>query len=380
MDDLDLELAEMDDEGPSGLEMGASISAPLAPPGLASPPVHSPNKRNRKSTATSVGDAREMADDHRLSLGRIKSREWIVDPDDDDDDNEPGGGDFSFGAEDAPMPMDLGNDDQFDAGSTNFGDITQDITTDGDISLEAAAVARENESGEDDEDDEDEPLPRPVKTKPKPAARSRATSSQARSAKQADKVAERKRMRLSRIGAEDENQYVGDFVMRRSGRTHMAPLEYWRGEKVAYGRGHGLAEVKEVIRLQPEVRPSLSKSRAARARSGSEKPKRQVTEDKENFEGWDDNTDPVGHVTEFATGKDIQRSASWRQCERNADGQESLLRRITSSRNRCLAASSNTKKFSARTSSLLQAWCIFPLAGASPRSSQRTTLMWGYIV
>jgi centromere protein C len=308
MDALDFELAGMDAEGPSGLEPDASMGAPPSPSEPASPPVRSPNKRNRKSNATSVGDFRDMEDEHRLSLGRIKSRERIVDPDDEDEDDGPGAGDFSFGAEDASLPMDFGNDDQFDAGGNDFGAVAGDMA-DEDISLEAAAVARENQEGQDEEEEEEvEPLRRPVKTKTKGAARSRATSSQARGAKQAEKLAERKRMRLSRIGAEDENQYVGDFVMRRSGRTHMAPLEYWRGEKVAYGRGHGLTEIKEVIRLQPDVRPSLSKSRAARARSASEKPKRKV-EDKENFEGWDDNTDPVGHVTEFATGKDIQRSA-----------------------------------------------------------------------
>ena len=330
MDDLDLELAEMDDEGPSGMHMDVSTSGPSNLHDMASPPVRSPNKRNRKSTATSVGDFRDMEDDHRLSLGRIKSRDRIVDPDDEDNNDGPGAGDFSFGAEDASVPMDLGNDDEFDAGEDGFGDITQDMI-DGDISLEAAAIARENEAGEDEEEEEedDEPLPRPVKTKTKPAARSRATSSQARTARQAEKVAERKRMRLSRIGAEDENQYVGDFVMRRSGRTHMAPLEYWRGEKVAYGRGHGLAEVKEVIRLQPDIRPSLSKSRAARARSQSEKPKRQVAEDKENFEGWDDNTDPVGHVTEYLTRKDIQRSGSGLLGMNEVDVQESHSRRTT---------------------------------------------------
>jgi len=106
-------------------------------------------------------------------------------------------------------------------------------------------------------------------------------------------------------------------------------LEYWRGEKVAYGRGHGLAEVKEVIRLQPDIRPSLSKSRAARARSQSEKPKRQVAEDKENFEGWDDNTDPVGHVTEYLTRKDIQRSGSGLLGMNEVDVQESHSRRTT---------------------------------------------------
>jgi len=175
MDDLDLELAEMDDEGPSGMHMDVSTSGPSNLHDMASPPVRSPNKRNRKSTATSVGDFRDMEDDHRLSLGRIKSRDRIVDPDDEDNNDGPGAGDFSFGAEDASVPMDLGNDDEFDAGEDGFGDITQDMI-DGDISLEAAAIARENEAGEDEEEEEedDEPLPRPVKTKTKPAARSRA--------------------------------------------------------------------------------------------------------------------------------------------------------------------------------------------------------------
>jgi centromere protein C len=102
----------------------------------------------------------------------------------------------------------------------------------------------------------------------------------------------------------------GDFTMRRSGRQHFRPLEYWRGEKFEYTRGQYGAQIKEVVKIAPDVVEPLTnrykRGRSGRARSGSTKPSASV-DPNEALEGWDELTDPIGVVKEFPSNAEIER-------------------------------------------------------------------------
>ena len=108
--------------------------------------------------------------------------------------------------------------------------------------------------------------------------------------------------------------------VRRSQRERYKPLEYWRGEKLVYGRTPNagpilVPHIKEIIRIPKEVPVPLGAKRkrgATRARSRSNK-----FEEEDDIppplpvlnpeEGWDDNTEAKCTVISFTTGKDVVR-------------------------------------------------------------------------
>ena len=109
--------------------------------------------------------------------------------------------------------------------------------------------------------------------------------------------------------------------VRRSQREHYRPLEYWRGEKLVYGRTNSHAspilvpQIKEIIRIPKEASVPLGTKRkrgSVRARSQSKVEAQQdvippalPVVDPE--EGWDDNTESKCTVIHFTTKEEVER-------------------------------------------------------------------------
>ena len=109
--------------------------------------------------------------------------------------------------------------------------------------------------------------------------------------------------------------------VRRSQREHYRPLEYWRGEKLVYGRtSHSgpilVPQIKEIVRIPKEVSLPLGTKRkrgSTRARSRSK-----VSETVEGVippalpvvdpeEGWDDDTEAKCTVIHFTSKEEVER-------------------------------------------------------------------------
>ena len=329
-------------------EEEASVTQVIEPsPTRSESPIVEATKRKkghaRKSTATSIGDRSEMGRDveSRLSLARSKSRDAPLDSDPIDEGDTMGAGpSFSYDAESA----DIGNDQMFDddvggdtradfddgASEEDFGDTgdtgapyddqDQVMEPEGDISLEAAAVRDAERGGGSTESEEEEredrvPLkPKKVRQPTVPREREPSTAKSntrkrtERSGSEKARAAEKKKIRVSRIGVpddEDETQYRGDFTTR-SGRKHFKPLDWWRGEKFNYGRGPGLPVIKEVVHLEDDDKRPLGARKRGNTRNGRSVSTAPVAEPDEG-DGWDEATEPIGLVKEFSTDRDIQR-------------------------------------------------------------------------
>ena len=105
--------------------------------------------------------------------------------------------------------------------------------------------------------------------------------------------------------------------VRRSKREHYKPLEYWRGEKLVYGKtSHSspilVPQIKEIIRIPKEASVPLGTKRkrgSTRARSQS---KVEVVEgiipppiDPE--QGWDDDTEAKCTVIHYTSKAEVER-------------------------------------------------------------------------
>ena len=111
--------------------------------------------------------------------------------------------------------------------------------------------------------------------------------------------------------------------VRRSKREHYKPLEYWRGEKLVYGRTSRsgpilVPQIKEIIRIPKEESVPLGiagkrKRGSTRARSRSK-----ATEPVEGVippalpvvdpeEGWDDDTEAKCTVIHFTSREEVER-------------------------------------------------------------------------
>ncbi|KAF8176019.1 Mif2/CENP-C like-domain-containing protein [Pholiota molesta] len=117
-----------------------------------------------------------------------------------------------------------------------------------------------------------------------------------------------------------ENKPLREGV-RRSQREHYAPLEYWRGEKLVYGRSRNsgpilVPQIKEIVRIPKEHSLPLGGKRkrgSTRARSRS-----QVVDADEDAippalpvvnpeEGWDDDTQAVCTVVHYTSKEEVER-------------------------------------------------------------------------
>ena len=110
--------------------------------------------------------------------------------------------------------------------------------------------------------------------------------------------------------------------VRRSQREHYKPLEYWRGEKLVYGRTHHsgpilVPQIKEIIRIPKEVPVPLraKRKRGASTRARSQSKTLTAVEDPippalpvvDPEAGWDDDTEAKCTVIHFTTREEVDR-------------------------------------------------------------------------
>lgn len=113
----------------------------------------------------------------------------------------------------------------------------------------------------------------------------------------------------------------------------MAPLQFWRGERVIYGRSDTretvlVASIKEVIRYPPEAIEPLGKRKRTRASQSQTRRSQSRGADGDGDgdgddddgvkhvlvwnpeEGWDDETPETVEVVDFDTGDASERRTS----------------------------------------------------------------------
>ncbi|KAF6763600.1 Mif2/CENP-C like-domain-containing protein [Ephemerocybe angulata] len=280
----------------------------------------------------------------RLSRSYV-ARAPISSPQDDDDDN------------DDTMQMDGGFDDDFgpqEGGEssprrTNFSQIDQDDDDDD-----------ENEPFQDDpppEDDRRSETPKQKQDKGKNKGKNRAREEDSADEQMEDdiarglddisngqqsdqdqdptprpkkvKIAEQEKPRSktqTQTRTQKENREYRDGL-RRSAREHYAPLEYWRGEKVVYGRDRLVPSITEIIRIPKEPPAPLGKRKRGRGRSRS---RSRAPSSKTGGgagagavgagavgaaanleEGWDDDTPSNAKVLDYRTGQEVERRIAW---------------------------------------------------------------------
>ena len=104
--------------------------------------------------------------------------------------------------------------------------------------------------------------------------------------------------------------------VRRSQREHYKPLEYWRGEKLVYGRtSHTgpilVPQIKEIIRIPKGVSVPLGTKRkrgSTRARSQSKVEAVEVNIPRvDPEEGWDDDTEAKCTVIHYTSKEEVER-------------------------------------------------------------------------
>ncbi|KAH7914014.1 Mif2/CENP-C like-domain-containing protein [Hygrophoropsis aurantiaca] len=149
------------------------------------------------------------------------------------------------------------------------------------------------ENGPEEEDEAEEP----------PAKKSKAEEK----VKKPPKPRKQKTVRIA-----PERSPTPDGV-RRSRRHRFKPLEYWRQEKVVYGRSGGgvtlVPHIKEIIRIPQEPAEPLGKHHRKRKRSAPPRSKSRQIENPE--EGWDDETPTTGVVINFHSQEEVTRRVTF---------------------------------------------------------------------
>ncbi|TFK46651.1 hypothetical protein OE88DRAFT_1707180 [Heliocybe sulcata] len=123
---------------------------------------------------------------------------------------------------------------------------------------------------------------------------------------------------LSENGSDGEHDGV-----RRSRRVRYGPLDWWRCEKVVYGRRENgvtfVPHIKEIIRLPKEPvkllgaagRKGGKRRAASRAKSGTAEPELEEVPNPNPEEGWDDQTDPKGMIVDYITRQEVERRVAF---------------------------------------------------------------------
>lgn len=119
--------------------------------------------------------------------------------------------------------------------------------------------------------------------------------------------------------SDDEASSTDEHGLRRGRRKRYRPLEWWRLEKVEYGRGKALAEIKRIITLPKEAAQPLGakkrgaaankrqKSKAPDSTTGKRKSAAPAGAPLNPEEGWDANTEPEGVVLDYVTKQELRR-------------------------------------------------------------------------
>lgn len=129
--------------------------------------------------------------------------------------------------------------------------------------------------------------------------------------------AEEERAEINQHPSDDEGSSADERGLRRGKRKRYRPLDWWRLEKVEYGRGKAMAEIKRIITLpkQPVQQLGAKKRGAATKRVKSKAPessagrKKSVAADPDlnPEQGWDRETEPEGVVQDFVTKMELRR-------------------------------------------------------------------------
>jgi centromere protein C len=113
--------------------------------------------------------------------------------------------------------------------------------------------------------------------------------------------------------------------VRKSAREHYKPLDWWRGEKLVYGRPRGhsstsglvlVPPIREIIRIPKELPEPLGSKRKRPARRGRSKSKPAEEEVQVQLkivpvdnpeEGWDEETNPHCTVLDYPGREEVMR-------------------------------------------------------------------------
>ncbi|KAG6853030.1 hypothetical protein C0991_007401 [Blastosporella zonata] len=142
-----------------------------------------------------------------------------------------------------------------------------------------------------------------VEEEPQPSPR------RAKKAKIAEDPPKASRPKNAKVKKENRVQREG---VRKSAREHYKPLDWWRGEKLVYGRNPGggsifVPNVKEILRIPKEIPEPLGK-RKRRAKSKTVDDIRYKVIPVDNpEEGWDDDTEPYAIVLDYDTREEVER-------------------------------------------------------------------------
>ncbi|KAH8106929.1 Mif2/CENP-C like-domain-containing protein [Cristinia sonorae] len=119
---------------------------------------------------------------------------------------------------------------------------------------------------------------------------------------------------------QDNNQDHSGGV-RRGARTRYAPLDWWRNEKVVYGRRESgpclVPNIKEIHRVpKPEVVPLgkyAKKKRRAQSKAKSMDPEGEYEEGAtyNPEEGWDDDTPQQGIIHDYEQEKEVEKRVAF---------------------------------------------------------------------
>ncbi|TFK63356.1 hypothetical protein BDN72DRAFT_826706 [Pluteus cervinus] len=258
-----------------------------------------------------MGDDYEQEEDQQETPRRRSFAAMDVDHGDDQDEEE------EEEEEEAPPPVSVKSAKSSKTTSTaqpkskqqkNLETIPEPEYEQSDSGNEEEDVQRQVEQSEEEEEEEDrEPTPKP---KPKKV-----------------KVIEKKNPTKLSVGSRSkkENRSVREGV-RRSARESYKPLDWWRGEKLVYGKPEPgtnsapilVPHIREILRIPKEVAKPLGKRKrggATRARSKSRTVDERTLEEATAAakaamnpeEGWDDNTDTQGIVLDFESKEKVQR-------------------------------------------------------------------------
>ncbi|KAJ2930701.1 hypothetical protein H1R20_g6395, partial [Candolleomyces eurysporus] len=173
----------------------------------------------------------------------------------------------------------------------------EDEQMEDDIALGLSNVDQDEESQDEPEEPEPEPEPRKKKVK----------------------ISDEKPRTKTKSESKKENQDYHRDGVRRSKRQHYKPLDYWRGEKVVYGRPDFSSQeimvphIREIIRIPKEQSESLGKRKRGRSRSRTAQPSapgsKIVAFNPE--EGWDDDTPSNAKVLDYRNGQEVERRIAW---------------------------------------------------------------------
>lgn len=125
------------------------------------------------------------------------------------------------------------------------------------------------------------------------------------------------------IDDDDDDDVDG---LRRSKRVRYEPLEWWRCEKVVYGRRNSggrqvVPVIKEIIRIPKEESLPFSKKKSSRKpRSKTQKVKAEGDEEEEAEEEnpeaeWDAETPSRGIVLDYPSSEEVERRESKFLCQ-----------------------------------------------------------------